>query len=486
MPPTLALTIAIAFAAWLLYQDVKRRPSVSGATWIPLCALFVLGSRPLSAWLESGVIVAGSTSGDAEGRPIDQFFYVVLFLASGIVAVARNVQWSRLLSENRPMMTMYAFFALSILWSDNPAGSFTRWAKDAGLLVVISIFLSEKDRLESMRAVYFRAACIFLPLSIVLIRYYPELGRAYHVTGEMLLTGLAQQKNGLGQSVMTLCLFVAWDYTHTSKRRAAWQKIILMLMGAWLLYISDSQTAVVCAVLGSALIVRPYWLASSKLINVLVLTSVITFVIILPIQSQLGWLIRPISELVGRDATFTGRDETWKAIVDHRAAPFLGAGFSNFWGTKAAIEIRSSLQTPIVTAHNSYLDIYLDGGLVGLVLLLATFLNATLSLCARMSRQKDYVAEYSRIRFALLITAMTYGLTETVFARPSILWFTALLALTEYPLQLPTVPNGGSRAWRSRSWRESGMNMTVTKKLPNLPGTNALALLLTRSYRRVF
>jgi O-antigen ligase len=86
----------------------------------------------------------------------------------------------------------------------------------------------------------------------------------------------------------------------------------------------------------------------------------------------------------------------------------------------------------IPNAHNGYVDLYLDGGWVGLVILFILLLTGGLSIIRKM-RAGTPLNRYERVRFAFVIAAMIYNLSESTFARMGPIWFTTLLMMVEYP-----------------------------------------------------
>ena len=86
------------------------------------------------------------------------------------------------------------------------------------------------------------------------------------------------------------------------------------------------------------------------------------------------------------------------------------------------------MQTEVPNAHNGYLDIFLDGGVIGVILLFILLFTAG----NRLLRNID-VNRFQRVKFALLIVAIFGGVTESNFGRPSLLWFTTVLAVMDLP-----------------------------------------------------
>jgi exopolysaccharide production protein ExoQ len=430
--PLLSLIVTAVFVCWLLVRDSKRRPAVSLAVWVPISLLLILGSRPVSDWFGERIVIAGLRI-DAQASVSDQVFYLAVFALSLIIAWSRGVKWGRLLAANPTIVTFYLYFLLSMSWSDDPTGSCKRIVKDFCYIIVIAVIMSEAEPLEAIRAVYFRCACVLLPMSVVLVRYYPELGREYTNYGVQMFSGVATQKNSLGETLMVSMLFLFWDYLETSdinseRFRLGWDRVLLVFVGLWLLNVSQSKTALVALLSAVALLVRPAWLRS-RMINRALLAGALCIPFLLFFGQQFSSVLTPVLESLGRDATFTGRTEAWQAINVDTVNPWIGAGFWNFWGGKGGVEISRQVGMNIENGHNGYLDIYLDGGVIGLAVLFAFLIASGRRLINTLQDDR-----FQRLRFSFLIVIILYNFSESLFARPGLLWFTSLLLLVDFPV----------------------------------------------------
>src|SRR5260370_36213655 len=201
------------------------------------------------------------------------------------------------------------------------------------------------------------------------------MARSFSVEGEELFTGVTAQKNTLGEIVLVFSLFLIWDILETravskkrSWRRIPWDRFVLLLMGLWLLYMSKSSTSLLCLLIGTALVLSRGRLAS-RMVNRLVMLGALSLPALLFFAQEFNSLIAPMVEALGRNMTFTGRTDIWNHITSKTVNPLVGAGYWNFWGGKAGLAIGQSMNTIVPNAHSGYLDIYLDGGVIGLVLL---------------------------------------------------------------------------------------------------------------------
>jgi exopolysaccharide production protein ExoQ len=444
--PTLALCVCLIFVAWFLARDVKRRPKLSAAIWIPTILILMLGSRPLSLWVSSGGSIIYETGkarldmgNDAAGSPLDQGFFFLVLGGSFLIAQSRGFKWGKLFSTNTAVVLFYLYFAVSILWSGDPLGSFKRLVKDFGLLFVISILFTEYDPFQAMRAVYVRCAAVLLPLSIVLIKYFPNYSRIYDVNGDIQITGVTTQKNTLGELVLIAMLFLFWDLLETlqadgrvRRKNLPWDRVVLLALGAWVLQMSKSKTALLCLIIGSLLTVRKGWLAS-KPVSRAMLAGALSLPFLLFFSRQFASVIAPIVESMGRNMTFTGRADIWDHITLHTVNPLIGSGYWNFWGGPGGFAIGQAMKTTVPNAHDGYLDIYIDGGFLGLTMLFLMLITCGNRIINRLGLKDRFANRYTLFRFAVLIVAICYNLSESQFARMSMMWFTTLLMLVENP-----------------------------------------------------
>ncbi len=427
--PLIALSLSLLFSTWLIVKDLLRRRGVGPAVWVPTLMVLILASRPVSMWLG----LTGKGSGE---NPIDQLFNLSLRLGAVLIVVYRRNRLDRLIAGNKAVTAFYCFLLLSVLWSGDPVGSFKRWGKDVGLIAVAMAMLTEANPLGAVRAVYVRCGAVLLPLSIVLIKYYPQLGRDYSIAGVAMARGVTTQKNTLGEIAMFFLLFLVWDYWETLQvqqkfrlLRVPWDRLALFMVGFWALLLSDSKTSLVCVLLGAFLLLRRGWLASPA-VNRAIWASTLAVPFLFLLTQQFASVIAPLIEALGRDMTFTGRTDIWAYITLDTVNPLIGAGFWNFWQGKGGDMVSEAMGVEIPNAHNGYLDTYLDGGMIGLCLLCFVLVTAGNRLIrgGRMDR-------YGQMRFAIVVVMILYNLSESTFARPSISWFTSLLALVVFPMK---------------------------------------------------
>ena len=439
--PKIALILSLVFSTYLIVRDCRRRRDVSIAIWIPTIFVMILSSRPASLWLSGRAARLGIENANEQATSmVDQLFYLISLGSAFVIASARGMKWGKLFSSNRAIMLFYLYFALSVLWSSDPTGSTKRLIKDFGVISLAALIFTEKDPLQALRAVYLRSAYLLLPLSVVFIKWFPGLGRAYGSGGEMNFTGVTTQKNSLGEVVMIFTLFLIWEHLETRSvtkksgvMRLPWFLIILLLNGAWLLNISQSKSGLVGSAVGVFLCVRGGRLLS-RFVNRLAMAGALSLPIVVFFAQKFSEVIAPLLHALGRDMTFTGRSEIWTHITLETVNPIYGSGFWNFWGGPGGTRVNEAMRGVIPNAHNGYIDMYLDGGFIALVILsfMLIVCGQRIGKFLRVGRDPTH---FHRVRFAILIILIIYNVSESTYGRMGPIWFTGLVMMWNFPLK---------------------------------------------------
>lgn len=441
MPPWIALAACIIFVAFLFLLDVYRKPRISASLWIPYIWLLVLSSKPISTWIDYilglGVRYDSYEQNLIEGNPVDRYFFLTLIILGLIVLIRRKISLKRILKGNWWIILFLLYCGLSTVWADYPYVSFKRWIKEIGNLIMILVILTDIDATEAVKTIVRRVACVLVPFSFLLIRYYPQLGRMFSSSGELMSTGVAGHKNSLGVLCMVIIVVYFWDYLWTrhknrsrpgEKKRSFFFSGLLMALTFWLLFISNSATAVFGTFLGCAMILAlnfPLIRNNVKHIGVLVFFSLIFFLVFQYLFNITGIIVG----LLGRDMTLTGRTEIWNDLLTVKTNPFIGAGYSSFWSGDELDVIKQRYQFTLNSAHNGYLETYLNLGWIGLLLLIGTALSGYRKI--RISLQHDF--RFQELRLTLFTLALTANITEAYFKGLSLIWFVYLLVIMKNP-----------------------------------------------------
>lgn len=438
MSPNIAALVCITFILTAFVVDVRRKANNSIANWIPLIWLLIIGSRPVIQWYGSGPL-AVTPDEYLQGSAIDRTILSALII-SGLFILARRkgqIEWANLLKSNIWILLWFLYCGVSILWSDFPDVSVKRWIKGVGSVVMVLVVLTDPNPIEAVRTVIRRCAYILIPLSVLFIKYFRHLGVIYSPWGgEPNLAGVATDKNALGRLCLVSGFFVfvhlltVWrrDGSVSSGKKDILIDSSLLLVIAWLLLKIDSATAVGAFIVGaSAYIVLGFPIIRENSWRFRVLAFVIIpFLVIL---LQLFNPIELVVEGLGRNMSLTDRTILWDDLLAMDTSPLIGVGYGSFWlGERLEILWDKYWWKPN-EAHNGYLEVYLETGIIGLGLLMGVVLFAYRNI------RKAFVVnyDYARVRLAFLVIVLLYNVTESAFRGVTVMWFMFLLMAMEYP-----------------------------------------------------
>jgi len=330
------------------------------------------------------------------------------------------------------MFVLYC--ALSVIWSDYPDVAFKRWIKSLGDYVMILIVLTDREPSNAIKQVLARVGFLLLPLSVLLIKYYPDLGRSYaaHWEGTQYFVGVAADKNMLGMTCLFFGLAASWRFlqelTGSSRVKILLVHGTILGMALWLLYMANSITSLSCFVLTTGLMAGHMFLKMARRPGIV---HLMTIVVLMGCFSVLfvnagGGLLKTM----GRDPTLTGRTEIWGHLLDLSENPIVGTGFESFWLGKRLERLWAipSLNH-INEAHNGYLELYLNLGWVGLTLLAIVIVTGYSNVVRLLSRDP----EAGRLRLAYLVAAAAYNFTEAAIRTADLMWIALLLAVFAVP-----------------------------------------------------
>jgi len=433
--PQFAAALCFLFIAYLFYTDVRRPDGRSLALWVPTIWMFLAGSRFVSAWLHLSPDFE-TASDYSEGSPIDRAVFFGLILAGIFILARRKIDWEHVLTKNVWIVLYLLYCLTSLAWTNDPTVLMKRWVKDLGNPIMALVILTERRPYEAVGVVLRRLAFLMLPLSVLFIKYYPELGRWYRPhDGAETFTGVATQKNQLGVGCLIIGIYMAWEFLQRRQeayppylRQNKLAALILVGMLGWVLYKSNSQTALVCLVLGIAIFLLggPRFMARNPaaILGILI-SSVLTV-----------WFIDtlfPLKELVlgilGRRPDLTDRTDIWALLLTLEGNPIVGVGYMSFWTGPRLEAAWQLLGMRINQAHNGYLEQYLNLGYIGVGFIIAIMLTGLFRVHSHLKIDPPA----GMLRLCLIAIAAVYNYTEAAFYGLNNIWILLLLACIEIP-----------------------------------------------------
>ncbi len=432
MPAPLAFLIVGIGIIGLFYLDRDKSVKPSKALWLPVIWLWLVGSRPASMWLG----MSGPSSGDIlnstlEGSPMDAAIFQVLIIAGVIVLARRGKRTTALLRAIGPVLIYFAYCLISTSWSPYPESSLKRWIKCVGDLVMVLVLITDAHPVDALRRLFSRVSFILLPVSIVLIKC-TNLGVEYDETGPHY-TGVTTNKNTFGLMLYVVSIGVAWNL-HTlifnkkapNRTRRLIAQSTVLVFGMALLHFAQSATSVFCFALGSGLMFATGLPVIRKQPN---RVHILCLCILLLGAAGMVFGGQSVTSSMGKTSDFSGRTEIWAASIASADSVLFGTGFESFWNANAhkVAALLSSYQniSNLNSAHDGYLQIYLDLGWIGLILLLSILVSGYLRAVKAFRRNR----EFGRLILAFIITCAFYNISEAGFRIMTTSWISLLLGV---------------------------------------------------------
>jgi exopolysaccharide production protein ExoQ len=239
--------------------------------------------------------------------------------------------------------------------------------------------------------------------------------------------GIMIQKNYAGLTCAMAILLFTFD---AAKIHLALRAAVIVAAAAFL-YLSDSQTSQIMVVASLVFGGIFLWLAQTKGRAALAPSWVGWIVLAVPALLFVSMAIdnTPYLEMLTDPAGFTGRTQIWTALLKFYADfPLFGAGYGSFWDlgpTGPIFQYGKGWVTEISQGHNGYLDLLVQIGLPGTVLVLFATLAWPVQ---RLLRGGDHPVR--PLAAAMFLFCLGHNLTESMlFDRDALSQVFLLIAL---------------------------------------------------------
>jgi O-antigen ligase len=355
--------------------------------------------------------------------------FIFLLLAALVVLLARSGRVGPLLRKNVLILLYFSFCAVSIVWSDFPFVAFKRFTKAIGDLGMVLIILTESDPLAALKRLVTRLGFLLFPLSILFIKYYPQIGRRLTNSWTLEPIGVSVQKNALGVDCMMFGVFFLWMIVSVYRERQdpgrrrrllAYGTIIAMII--WLLSQCNSTTSITGLISAGGVM----WLASRPsrkpaFVHLLVL-AVLGMALTALFFDPGGGMVAAL----GKDPTLTGRTEIWGLVLGLHTNPWVGTGFESFWLGPRLEKMWAALPNfPINEAHNGYLEVYLNLGWAGICFIALLLVTGYKRVISGIRRNPGKASLF----LGFFLCTLFYSFTEAAFRLMSMAWVLLLLVI---------------------------------------------------------
>jgi O-antigen ligase len=428
------------------------------------------GATGLEWWMGYGALVAMplvvALARGAPGQPVNSALGESLWTVVYVLAAARlwtmRAEVGALLRRSGVLWAFIGLMFASVAWSVNAAVTFKDAVELAGTTLV-AYYLVLRYPLARLLELFGAAFATIAALSYLFIVIAPSRSRMNFGSGAWC--GIFQEKNNLAAAmVLAIITFSILVFTGSRKQRMfaaiGWIACFVLLLG------SQSATAFAAGISAITIGVAAWFWRSPRCgpasrfaiaaVGSLIVGSLLLF----------GFQPDMVAQMLGRSATLTGRTDFWPYLLEAVAdRPILGFGYEAFFKSSEGTGYlgdyveQAGGWTPY-HAHNSFLQITLDGGIVALILLIVLLLVVIVRALRYLTTERGAVAAWPLIVVLYLVLG---SYTETYLGDFNTLEWVFLVAAFLCPVR---VRLGGSDAARRRSRRSQTATLHAVRHHP--------------------
>jgi O-antigen ligase len=266
------------------------------------------------------------------------------------------------------------------------------------------------------------------------MKYFPALGRRATDWGGMSNTGIVEGKNELGALCLMFILLLFWCLLKTlgqmkTRQRRRELRVIggLILLGVYCLLKAHSATSTFSLLLGAGLmLVVGLQSINKRRIGLYLVTAAAIALLAQTMFDVYGRVV----DVSGHGETIEGRGRLWEVLLQTDQNPIFGEGFESYWLGPRAQELWEMPEFAYRPneAHNGYLELYLNLGLVGLGL----FACVIFRVFGKIRQELLTEFEWGRFELGCLIAILAHNWTEAGFKGLSVLFFLFFIIAVKY------------------------------------------------------
>lgn len=305
-----------------------------------------------------------------------QNVWYVLYIFTIIFVIYKWEKFVKIIFSNKLIWFICGFATLSAIWSVS-TGITLRRCTALFFTQIIGVYLYSEYKLEGVMDLLRWTSGISIILCFVFSIFLPVYGVHHDGVFDGVWRGIYLHKNTLG---LNMAIFTPlWMITlldNIKNKNKGILSFIFLILALTLLIKSQSKTSLCVFIIILSSI--PICLVIRKNLS-LALGIFFSFITFVGIFVYNGTSI--INELIismGKDITLSGRTNIWMLVIEAiKVKPLFGYGYGAFWqvDTGPSEFITNLLDMPLDQAHNGYLNITLELGVVGLVIFLLSLLQ---------------------------------------------------------------------------------------------------------------
>ena len=391
-----------------------RRASVVLETTLNFFMLALIMGALIPLWRD----VSGSPVDPYKGDSLTRGLLLTGYILVLLLLMRMHRRFLKVFLQSPALVLLLLWAGISLVWSTTPEITLRREAA-VSLTSLYGIYLALRFTTRGLLHFLAYTFLALLVVSILLVFFFPEWGLMMGYPYEGAWRGIFVHKNVLGRIAafgILVFLILVTDGNEKMRNRLFWFGGLLLSL--WALIGTRSATSWILAgttflsVIGLK-ITSPY----RKLWPLLTLVFLFA-------AGGVAMALVGYSEILfprlGRDPTLTGRIPLWLTLLPFiRKRPWTGYGLGGFWlGWRGpSAEVWSQVGWPTPHGHNGYLDLWLELGIVGLLLGLWLLLSLLLQGIRQYLQEGSSGSALFLVGVGIFIAL--YNLAESDLLRPN-------------------------------------------------------------------
>ena len=387
-------------------------------TWILLFLLFYFALDGVSPFVNEPAATRAVATVSASGVLTDRFGKLLIFVVCIILALQRHHSVRRL-SMQMKLVTFFPILALLLCpLSQQPSRTISSALLLLGSTLLLYFIMSRYSPNEVLELLLILGTTT-IAASIVFSLAFPQYGLDQTGGHPDAWKGIFSAKNYLGNLALFF-LTVAMSY----RPRATFLRLVRVsqvLFCLTAIAFSRAATAYMLTAIYVVYFVILKTLHGFRKKDYLVVCLILAGTLFAAVVVIAVWP-NSLFNLLGKDLTLTGRTQIWTSALESIAKrPLLGYGYQAFWlGLEGeSYRVILDVEWVLAQAQNGYLDVLLEMGVAGLVVVLLVFGFAFRDGVVCLLRSRDQ-AQLCAVEwyFAIVILTLIYNLDESFLFDP--------------------------------------------------------------------
>jgi exopolysaccharide production protein ExoQ len=389
------------------------------STWILLVFWVYYALNGISPFLNEPTAMRAVATSSGGGAAFERLSKLAVFLVCMAFVVRRRRSVLRIAGQMK-LVTCFSLLALILF----PVSQQVTRTLSSGLVmlggILLMYYIASTYTLDQVLEQLLLVSTVTMTGSIVFALALPQYGLDNMGGHATAWKGVFSAKNALGDMALFF-LTVAVSYRpRTSLLRA----------------IRASQIPCCLVALAFSQAATAYMLTGIYLIHLAVVktlhrfrkrdyTVIATAIFIISLTAAAGLILfQPefLLTLLGKDSSLTGRTQIWAAVLHSISQrPLFGYGYQAFWlGLEGeSYHVILAVSWMLSQAQSGFLDVTLETGVVGLIIVLLIFFFAFRDALTCLFRSRDH-ERLSAVEWylAVILLTMLYNLDESFLFEP--------------------------------------------------------------------